>query len=238
MVVVLSAARTAAAQPSVDELVAFVTRSETRQVVERTVARMRRSIAIGPTVGTWGGYAPSPASTDVALALGVGIETFDIGSLPDVQELVVEKTKAKLRERLEHAQGIPSRAELEELAREVYAEAKADALAQLTAAPRTFEPPKLGIALEADRLSRADVWQLRLRAGVGVGPVTVGATAAYGFGDSSVHVGPEIVAHALLSDGARTPLLDAFVRYDFEVAHREMNTDTVVVGARFLLDAI
>src|SRR5512133_467689 len=118
--VVLGTAQTASAQPagtSVDDVVAFVASSETRQIVDRTVARVRRSIAIGPTVGTWGGYLPTPASTDLALALGVGIETFDVAALPDVQELVVEKAKAKLRERLGRSQAVPTRAELEQLAR-------------------------------------------------------------------------------------------------------------------------
>jgi hypothetical protein len=105
--------------------------------------------------------------------------------------------------------------------------------------PRTMERPKLTVALEVNRLMRAEAWMPRLRLGVGVWKLTVGGSFGPAFGDSTgIFVGPEVVAHFLTSKQPRASVVDVFLRADFEVRNRDTNTDHIVVGARFLLDVL
>ena len=63
-----------------------------KRFVGNAIQRARRAIAIGPTVGAWGGVLPSPGAGEGAITLGLGLELFAIEVVPDlgdIKELVV-----------------------------------------------------------------------------------------------------------------------------------------------------
>jgi hypothetical protein len=209
-----------------------------------TLRRARRSVSIGPTIGAWIAAVPSPGEYEQAITFGVGLEMFKIPVMPGpetLKALVVERAKAKLKQQLlARFRGDPTDPiALEQFAREIWQEAINEVLGLENVRPRTMERPKLTVALEVNRLMRAEAWMPRLRLGVGVWKLTVGGSFGPAFGDSTgIFVGPEVVAHFLTSKQPRASVVDVFLRADFEVRHREANTDHLVLGARFLLDVL
>jgi hypothetical protein len=230
----------------VDDLFA---RIEAQSPTIQTVAlgalrRARRSVSIGPTIGAWIAAVPSPGEYEHAITFGIGLEMFKIPVMPGpetLKALVVERAKAKLKQQLlARFRGDPADPiALEQLAREIWQEAIDEVLGLENIRPKTMERPKLTLALEVNRLVRAEAWMPRLRVGVGVWKLTVGASFGPAFGDSTgIFVGPEVVAHFLTSKKPRASVVDVFLRADFEVRNRDTNTDHLVLGARFLLDVI
>src|SRR6185369_15245286 len=58
-----------------------------KSYAEGTLRRARRAIAVGPTVGVYGAGFISPGDVDGALTLGIGLETFDVPVLPEVDSI-------------------------------------------------------------------------------------------------------------------------------------------------------
>ena len=220
---------------------------------EGALRRARRAIAVGPTVGLWSAAYIDPRDVDGALSIGIGLETFDVPILPEVdsiQDAIVERAKAEAKERAEqmfHGQK-PDPIVLEQLAAQAYADVRKEVLAVDKTRPKTFEEPSFTLALEADRLFAADRWLGRARVGFGVWKLTLGASASFGRacrGDGcidTVHafVGPEVVLHVQTSKAPRSNVVDLFTRFDVQATGRSdgMTYDQAVLGARFLVDAI
>lgn len=240
----LGAARIARAQdgsledPALDD-------PTTREQLIRDVARtVRRAIALGPTLGGFSAYAPSAEELDGGLSFGLELRLFR-SSLPTpagIRELAKEKTKAKLaviiRDRF--AGQTPDRATLQQLVREIAAEVKAEVLADLRGGkPRRLERPRVGITLEANYLFASADWLGRLGFGFGLGPLSIGPSFSVRFGDDTVaRLGAELSLHLLPTPSPRSPVLDLFLRADFELHARDPSDDQIVLGARFLLDLI
>jgi hypothetical protein len=219
-------------------------------VVRGTVRRARRALSIGPTVGLWTAAIIDPGDIDAALTLGIGFETFQVPVLPSLetlQDLVVERVKAQIKQRiLDTFKGRqPEPLELETLVKHVYDEVRGEILGLQNVRPKTFERPQYTVGFEANRLFGADRWLGRTRVGIGVWKVTLGLSAAVGrvcrggTCDDAVKafLGPEIVLHALPSDQPRASVIDVFVRADFQANGRGVQTyDQLVLGARYLLD--
>jgi hypothetical protein len=257
LVIVVALTGTVRAQPATIEplieaaIAHAVAHSPTVEAAVRgTVHRARRAISIGPTVGVWSAALLDPGTVDAALTFGLGLETFKVPVLPSrerLQQLLLERLKGQLRDRIAQAfaNRIPDPIELQRLAAEVYADVYADLVS--TGRPRTMERPSLTLGFEANRMFAAERWLGRARIGFGVWRVTLGASVAAGrvcrggMCDDGVKMfaGPEVVAHFLTSKGPRAPVVDTFVRVDFQASGRGTETyDQLVVGARFLLDAI
>lgn len=208
--------------------------------------RARRAISIGPTLGLYGASIVSPGETDAALTFGLGLETFKVPILPSIEnfkELVKERAKAKLIEQVERTfKGQrPDAAAIDQLARQVIEEAVEEVLGLENIRPKTMERPRLSIGIEGNRYFDSNVWMTRLRAGIGIWKLTLAASVSAAFTDpkTSVFAGPEIVAHFLTSRSPRASVLDVFVRADFELRNRgTMNTDTVALGVRYLVDVL
>ena len=252
--------RVAAAQPSdndalIDQAIAKAQAAapSIKSYAEGTLRRARRAIALGPTVGVYGAGFISPGDLDGALTLGLGLETFDVPVLPEtesIQDKIVERAKADAKARAEQMyQGRkPDPVEVDQLAAQAYADARKEVLAVEATKPNTLEDPSFTLALEADRLLAADRWLGRLRVGFGVSKVTLGLSASFGRacrGDGCndsvrAFVGPEVVVHVQTSKQPRSNVIDAFARFDLQATGRSDGTtyDQVVLGARFLLDAI
>lgn len=227
----------------IDDVMQRVTLPQLQAIALGTVRRARRAIAFGPTVGAWGAYIPSLEMGEHALTVGLGLELFRVPVLPDLatfKALLVERAKAKLWEqiRARFKGAPPPPAELDRMALEIFEEAKAEILGQLNVRAKTMERPRLTLALEAERLNRSELWVGRTRVGVGIWKVTAALTVGVAFGDSTmVLAGGELATHFLLSKGARSPVVDVFVRYELAVTPDD-ELDFVTLGARFLLDVI
>jgi hypothetical protein len=229
---------------NVDELLARAEAASPalRQIASGTFRRARRAISIGPTVGVFGAAVPSPGEYDVAITFGLGVEMFKLPILPSPENLkamVLERAKAKLKERLGGLATQPVGADLEQLVREVWEEAVREILGFQDPAPKTLERPRFTLALEGNRFLDAEAWAVRTRAGVGIWKVTLAGSFAVVFTDpqASVYTGLELVTHLLIAKNPRASVVDVFVRGDFELRNRDLaNTDLVVLGARFLLD--
>jgi hypothetical protein len=213
-------------------------------VAKGTLRRARRAISVGPTVGYWVGSVPAQDTYEQAITFGLGIEIFKVPILPEPEEikaLILERVKAKVKaqilDRLAGRQ--PEPLELEAMAKGIYQEVRAEVLGLENTRAKTMERPRFNIALEANRAFHDDAWMARLRGGIGIWKFTLGLSAAVAFPDRvKAYVGPELVLHFLISDKPRASVVDVFLRADLELRFRETNSDQMVLGARFLLDAI
>lgn len=233
-------------EAGVDDLIARVqAASPTLETVARgTFRRARRVISFGPTAGLWLGAVPAQDDSESALTFGLGLELFKVPVFPGpetLKALVIERAKAKLKDQLRaRFRGQPAPPiEAEQLAREIWEEAVKEVLGLENIRPKTMERPRLTAALEVNKLFRADAWMPRVRLGVGVWKVTLAGSFGVATADGTpVYTGVELVTHFLVSKNPRASVMDVFLRADFEVRHRDTNTDQLVLGARFLLDVI
>ena len=227
-------AQVAASSPTIEKL------------VRGTFRRARRAISVGPTVGLYGATIVSPGKADLALTFGLGVETFKVPVLPDIdhlKEAVTERAKAKLGDAIKarFAGNPPDTATLEQMVREIWEEAVQEVLGLEDVRPKTMELPQFTLGLEGNRYFDGGVWMTRLRVGVGVWKFTVAGSLSAAFTDpkTSVFTGVEVVAHFLMSKNPRASVLDVFLRGDFEVRNRgTQNTDTIALGVRYLLDVL
>jgi hypothetical protein len=220
-------------------------------VARGTFRRARRAISIGPTIGLWSAAIIDPGDIDAALTVGIGVEMFKVPVLPDMQTvktLINERVKAQLKDRVKAAfQGHPVEPmALDALAAEVYAEVRDEILGVRDVRGKTMERPRYSIGFEANRVFGAERWLGRTRVGIGVWKLTLGISAAVGrvcrgpTCDDGIKFfsGPEVVVHFLTSKKPRASVVDAFMRFDFQVSGRGTveTYDQLVLGGRFLLD--
>jgi len=94
--------------------------------------------------------------------------------------------------------------------------------------------------VEAAGRTGSDALELRLTVGLGVGPVSVGPTAAFRADkdDPGVLVGAEIAGHLVTKKSLRTPVLDLFVRMELAAKQNPTTSHQGSVGLRLLLDVI
>lgn len=221
-------------------------------VAKGTLRRARRSIAIGPTVGLWSAAFIDPGNIDAALTFGIGIETFKVPVVPDMETLktlVMERVKAEVKSRaIDMFKGRQMEPfEAEQFVRQVYADVRAEILGLENVRGKTIERPKYTVAFEANRLFGAERWMGRTRVGIGVWKVTVGLSASFGRacrGDGcddgvKAFVGPEVTLHIIPKKNPRANVIDVFLRSDFQTNSRGTETyDQIVIGTRLLIDVI
>lgn len=217
-----------------------------------TLQRARRAVSIGPTVGLFATRAVGAGDLDAALTFGLGLELFDVPVLPDlstIEALVIERAKAQVKTRLlDGLRGRPvAPFELSAMVRQIYGDVRDELLGLHGVRAKTFERPRITLALEANRLFGADRWLARFRAGIGVWRFTLSAATSYGRicrggtcdDHAKLFLGPELVLHALVSDQPRASVVDVFLRVDLQTTGRGDPTyDQVVLGARYLLDLL
>jgi hypothetical protein len=213
------------------------------EIVRGVVGNIRRSIALGPTFGTLSVYTPSGSEADGGLSFGLELELFQ-SALPTparIREIAREKMQEKLlliiRDRF--AGQRPDPATMQQLVREIAAEVKAEVLAGIGAKPRLLARPRLGILVEANYFFDPADWLGRLGFSFGAGPLSLGPSFSVRFGDDTVaRLGAELSIHLLPTKSPRSPVLDIFLRGDFELHARDANDDQVSLGVRVLLDII
>lgn len=206
-----------------------------------TLARTRRAIALGPHLGGFGGTRLSPSDGHGGISFGLALYTFDLPTVLDLREVVQDKLKARLAERVKAiiASGapVPTRDEMIQLVREVAAEVKAELFGNR--AGRVLEKPSLGILVEGVRLMSPGGWQGRLGFSKGIGPVSLGFSGGFQHldGDTMPMLGLELDLRLTPIGEARTPVFDLFTRFDLGFANDDRTT-SMVVGLRALLDVI
>ncbi len=202
------------------------------------ISRARRSVSIGPTVGGFAGYFPDASQSDFAITFGIGVELFKVPILPTperLKQLAIERAKKRLKEQPQQI------GDVEALTKQVWDDVLAEVGEMENYRARTLERPKASIGLEGNRLFDSEVWFVRLRGGIGISKITLGASlsAAFTDPDTSFYAGAEVVLHAMMSKKPRSSVVDIFARGDFELANRDVaNTDFFVLGVRYLLDVL
>ena len=110
-----------------------------------------------------------------------------------------------------------------------------------------MEKPQLSLGLEVNKVwgDVVDAVTPRLRAGFGLGRLTLAASFAIPLGGDSgnyekrpVYLGLELVAHIMMSRNPRSSVLDVFLRADLEMRNRDTNTEMFVLGVLYLLDVL
>src|SRR4051812_37055376 len=184
----------------VDQVISTVARNAPaiQRVATRAFNRARRSIALGPTVGFWGGAVPAQSTYDDAVTFGLALDMFKVPVTPelgDLQELVLDRLKAELKDRLlaDLAAGRrPTREEAEQIARDLYQQVRDEVMRVDATQPKTMEEPAFNLGLEGNYLIHSGQWMPRLRVGIGIWKLTLGATVGLGFADRvGVYTGVE-----------------------------------------------
>jgi len=206
-------------------------------ILSGVVARTRRAIAFGPTVGSAIVYAPSPSSGEGDFSFGLELNTFKVPIVPSVEtlkQMIQERFQARVKERLVHLQR-PD----EHLIRQVYEDVKNEVLGELNVRPHVWEDPQLSLHLEGDYLFRADTWQVRAILGAGVSKITIGPVLTFHAGVAKdLLLGGEVAAHFLPTDGPRSPVIDVFLRLEFPTIETDRNAALLLIGGRLQLDII
>jgi hypothetical protein len=154
--------------------IALVAAPTIETVARGAFRRARRALSIGPTVGLWTAAVIDPGNLDAALTVGIGFETFKVPVLPSretIQDLIVERVKAQIKQRIvDTFQGRqPEPLELEAFVKHVYEDVRNEVLGLENVRPKTFERPQFTVGFEANRLFGADRWIGRTRVGSGCG---------------------------------------------------------------------
>lgn len=216
-------------------------------IVRGSLHRARRAIAFGPRGGLAGSYSPSAGRGEVSVSLGIALEIFKGPILPSADELraiLVEGLQARIlavaRDLAARKGPPPGADELRAYGQEILAAVHADASDRLAAPHRWFPRPFLGLAIEAAGRTGAEGLELRASVGVGVGPVSVGPTAAFHSdrNDPGVLVGVEVASHLVPRKTLRAPVLDLFLRLELAVKENPTTSHQGSLGLRFLFDLI
>jgi hypothetical protein len=172
------------------------------------------------------------------ISFGLELNLFRVPVMPStdtLRELIQERFKARLKERLMHLEK-PD----EQMVRQVYEDVKAEVLGELNVRPHLFEDPRLSLGLDASYLSRAEAWQIRGILGVGISKVTVGPTIVgfTGNGVTDLMLGGEMAIHLLPMDSARSPVIDVFLRLEVPVIETDRDATQIGIGVRLQLDVV
>ena len=216
-------------------------------IVRATLHRARRAIALGPRGGLAGSYSPSANRGNIAISLGLALEIFRGPILPGPAELraiLVDGVQARIvavaRELAARGGPPPGADELRAYAKEILAAVHADASNRVAAPHRLFPRPFFGLAIEAAGRTGAEELELRLTVGVGLGPVSVGPTAAFNAeqDDPAVLLGLEVASHLVAGKKLRTPVLDLFLRLELAAKENASTSHQGSLGLRFMFDLI
>lgn len=216
-------------------------------IVRGSLHRVRRAIAFGPRGGLAGSYSPSAGRGELSVSLGLAVEVFKGPILPDADELrafLVEGLQARIlavaRDLAARGGAPPGEDVLRAYGKEILAAVHADASNRMAAPHRWFPRPFLGLAVEAAGRTGAEGLELRLTVSFGVGPVSVGPTAAFHSDkdDPGVLVGVEVASHLVPRKNLRSPVLDLFLRLELAAKENPTTSHQGSLGLRFLFDLI
>jgi hypothetical protein len=192
---------------------------------DAAVARTRRSIALGPTVGAAGAYLIGPDQADVPITFGIAFRRFDIPWMPDVKDLVLDRAREG--------------GSVGDMVKDVGGQLLGEVTGRRPRPPKTLEKPKLAITLEGAHLVDTGAWQVRAAVGYGISKVTIGPALSGQLGDADgLLIGGELGLHLTPWPGVRSPVVDLYLRGELGVTSQLDEVDVVMLGTRFLYDLI
>ncbi len=216
-------------------------------IARGAIHNVRRSIALGPRGGVAASYTPSAARGEAAFFVGLALEVFRGPIVPGAEELralLVDGLRARIvavaRDLSARGGPPPDEAALRRYAEEILAATHSDVSSRMETPHRWFPPPLFGVAADIAGRTGSKGLELRLTGGFGIGPVSVGPTAAFRAdqNEPAVLLGAEVSGHLITSKGLRTPVIDLFLRADFAVRENSTTSHQGVVGLRLLLDLL
>lgn len=214
-----------------------------RQVASENLSRLRRSVAFGPRLSVAGLHAADPVSSfDAQLTAGLALYTFQIPLTFEVQEVIAERVRARLLshlKKLADENRTPSRDDILSEGRALYEQVADEVLGRHERRDRTFEKPRVGLALEGGYQPRARAGVVRLTPSVGIGPLTLGLSLAAHLRDNpTFYLGPEASVRITPADGPRPTVYEPFVRVELPALQRDRYGVQTMVGLRLLFDLI
>lgn len=227
----------------VEAAVAALPRDPTLEnLAKGAVNRGRRAIVVGPTFSV-GLQLDADTNLDVPFSGGLALELYKVPVIPDravIEDIIKNRVRDRLKQRLADAmagrQEQLSDTEIETLAREVYADVKAEVLGLDSRRSQTFEKPRLALALELAYLPEAEAIGGRFTARYGIGPISLGPViSAYKFDRADLLLGGEVALAAMPNGGARANAYELFLRVDTGV--RDVGLG-FTLGVRAVLDII
>jgi hypothetical protein len=251
VIAMLTAPRTARAdqvQDQIEQQIANLLTTDNLQfladVARRGLARFQRSVTLGPTLsGASTITLDDRTDTDVQISGGLALQTYDIPAIPTEQlkEVLLSGLRSAVEAQLRAAiaRGAPlSEAEVRSLVLATWQRMKDELLRELR--PNHLEEPGFLLLAEVGNVRSADVWDLRVMAGHGIGPVylAVGLAVAFAGDDTYLAFPVELSLPVLLTDGLRSPVADVFARVDLPLAAADDEPKRGLVGVRLALDIL
>lgn len=208
---------------------AGIDREITLRIARAGLARVRRSIAVGPHLGAYQQLDVKDGANGFGLSFGLGLYTFDVPSGIDVKDLVTGMVKDEIKARLSNGETtISARDIIDRVVTQV-----------IEGRRSTWHPPKLSIVLEGfTTFGDADAFGARGLVGYGISKLSIGLAASVQRANSETTalLGPELAVRLTPIGENRTPVIDLFARYD--VGMGDARSQTIAFGGRFLLDAL
>ena len=185
-------------------------------VLSGSIQQARRGIAIGPHVGA-AAVVDDDGNSDFGVTFGLALYTFKRPSLLDLKQRATEMIERRVKARLAEAvaAGAPPpdvKAVVEEEGNKDLDELAGELRGLKEIRPTVLEKPSLKLVVEGGVLG--DAWLVRLGAGKGIGPVSLGLGGGMmrGGGDTAPLLGGELSLHLTPIGKLRTPVLDLYVR--------------------------
>ncbi|MBL0217526.1 MAG: hypothetical protein IPQ07_27085 [Myxococcales bacterium] len=215
------------------------------KMAKRTFDRIRRGIALGPYVGYAGGVDLDGHGSQ-GISFGLGLYLFEIPTVFDIQEVLAEKIRARVKQRVKDilASGGAAPTDLREIAMQVANDVKQEIMGPIQ--PKTLEDPLLKVIVEGVALLSPGGFQLRIGAAKGLGPVSLGLYTAFQRSNTNNvwFLGSELSLHLTPIGKMRTPVLDLFARGEYgydRVNHGDSparHPIVLTVGLRALVDVL
>lgn len=203
------------------------------------LGRARRGTAIGPTAAGAASIKLRGEGDGVAgeVALGLALQRFDVPLLP-VDDLL----KMLAREAFDQAIAAYRAGELPtaEQRREIAQRVLADIERRFAAGDfgGHFEPPAMKLALEVGHVLDGGPWDVRAWFGYGVSKVFVSVAPVLSIDDGADFAADLEISLPILFGRLRTHIVEPFVRAHVPVTDRDAHDDRLLLGARFMLDAL
>jgi hypothetical protein len=244
----LAAPRAARADQLDDQINAILSSDTMAFVAEaarRGLVRFQRSVTIGPTIsGAASLTLDDNTSDDTQISGGLALLTYDIPSLPTMEQLravLLSGLRSAVEEQIRTAiaRGEPlSEEQQRNLVLATWQRLKDELMRELH--PSHFEKPRFLLLAEVGHVRSADIWDVRVMAGHGLGPVylAVGLSLAFAGDDTYLAFPVELSVPILLTDGLRSPVANLFARVDLPLAAADDQPKRGLIGVRLALDVL
>lgn len=203
------------------------------------LGRARRGTAIGPTVAGAGSIKLRGEGDGLTgeVAVGLALQRYDVPLLP-VDDLIKMAAKEAFAQAIAAYQAgrLPTAEERRAIAERVLADIERRFAAGDFGGH--FEPPAMKVALEVGHVLDGGSWDVRAWLGFGVSKVFVSVAPVLSIDDGADFAADLELSVPILFGRLRTHVVEPFVRAHVPVTERDGHDDRLLIGARFMLDAL